>query len=344
MPFGEVADLKAAEPPESSARDLKFASANPYPELGVSFIWETKEVRLWPVIHAFRSNIQRLESMLYLPKYLTWLSRSYERKYCQSLLEVTQGIATNDLPQSQVEEVNGKLNELLARWIEEVKTQRIHFVGGEVEQVGTRSIDALLPIGGGIAWLGLESILIGQITGAWTAFEVLVGDLWEAALNCHPETLSTLKGSRKPGGTTEGKQKDDKQIALDLLGLHGYDLSNKMGTILRDKLGFATLERARECYSMAFDDKKITDVIVRPCIDTLQSVRNVFVHKAGFADKVFKSNTAGISLFSTVMIKQRIPIDGPLIQSCIRPVMHCAMELISLVSEWIVDHPQSGGE
>lgn len=40
----------------------------------------------------------------------------------------------------------------------------------------------------------IEGLMGSLVTGAWTAIEVLAGDLWEAALNHHPDGLARLNG------------------------------------------------------------------------------------------------------------------------------------------------------
>ena len=40
----------------------------------------------------------------------------------------------------------------------------------------------------------IETLMLTQVVSVWTAFETLAGDLWEAALNAHPQGLSDLRG------------------------------------------------------------------------------------------------------------------------------------------------------
>lgn len=66
----------------------------------------------------------------------------------------------------------------------------------------------------------IELLMSLQVVAAWTVFETLFGDLWEAALNAHPNKLSDLKGA-------------GRQISTKHIQRHGYDLSDKMGTLLK---------------------------------------------------------------------------------------------------------------
>ena len=117
------------------------------------------------------------------------------------------------------------------------------------------------------------------LIGTWAAFETLLGDLWEAAVNAHPNTLVDLKGDPKGihakviarrvkdgagkiktvefrGDRTESKPKSEsKQIPVDAIRSitdGSFDLSNKMGSLLRLKYDFSNLGEARAAYSSAF--------------------------------------------------------------------------------------------
>ena len=92
-----------------------------------------------------------------------------------------------------------------------------------------------------------EAWLSAQITGMWTAFEAMAEELWVSALNCHPRTLSELRGTKKGSG-------DDKKIDLSWLHRYDYDLSNKMGEVLRKKYNFDKLEEMKEAYEAAFSE------------------------------------------------------------------------------------------
>jgi hypothetical protein len=51
----------------------------------------------------------------------------------------------------------------------------------------------------------------GYITGTWTAIETMIGDLWEAALNTHPEILAALNGTRKNANYRLSERAENKR-------------------------------------------------------------------------------------------------------------------------------------
>ena len=130
---------------------------------------------------------------------------------------------------------------------------------------------------------GARGQLASHITATWTIFETLAGDLWEAAMNGHPSGLSDLHGKpSSSSGQTEGKS-----IPLSQLEKYRYDLTDVMGTVLREKFNFTVLDSVRDAYSMAFHkhSKKIEAAIMDKSLDALNKVRNLIVHKAGIVDK-----------------------------------------------------------
>ena len=62
----------------------------------------------------------------------------------------------------------------------------------------------------------IESIMLMQLVGGWTAFETLCGDLWEAAINILPEHM--VRGGK------EAKWEDIKEATRGT-----FDLSGKVG-------------------------------------------------------------------------------------------------------------------
>jgi hypothetical protein len=102
---------------------------------------------------------------------------------------------------------------------------------------------------------GFDAVLSASIVGTWTAIEALAGDLWEAALNTEPEILAKLSGAKQ---TKEG----DKKIDLNYIHKYGYKLTQVMGTILRDRFRFITLEGIKEAYDAAFSEDEDAPILV----------------------------------------------------------------------------------
>ncbi|MGA2818865.1 MAG: hypothetical protein ABSE67_21745, partial [Xanthobacteraceae bacterium] len=120
------------------------------------------------------------------------------------------------------------------------------------------------PSGAPAAINAFEFAMMSYLTSAWTLFETAAGDLWEAALNHRPHGLADLRGERRYQRRETRRSSDDsgkleKSVKLDLIRAEDWDTRNKMGTILRPKFAFTTLQGIRDAYEAAFY-KKVDDI------------------------------------------------------------------------------------
>ncbi len=179
---------------------------------------------------------------------------------------------------------------------------------------------------------GIDGIFGAMITGTWTAFEVMATDLWEQAINCHPAGLAHLPGTDK-----------DKQVSLTKLQKFGYDLRASMGTLLKDKLGPRGLADIRNGYRLAFDHDcaTIEQALKNSAFDQLQAIRNVLVHRAGIADEKFRgvvSTTAWTTFELLEPGKDRIVLNGEIVQDIVRRSIEASTNLIRAVDAWLSTH------
>jgi hypothetical protein len=179
---------------------------------------------------------------------------------------------------------------------------------------------------------GVEAWLSAQIVSSWTAFETLAGDLWEAALNSHPHGLSELKGKNAPG---------EKTVQIGLLQKYSFDISNAMGTLLKETRTFDSLEDIRKNYALAFytDDAKITEALSGNLLDTLSSVRNLLVHRGGVVDELYLRRTKSLLLAPKSDIGERIKLDGDIVEELSSAMKLLGASLVQAVDEWLIAHP-----
>lgn len=203
---------------------------------------------------------------------------------------------------------------------------------------------------------GDYQIYLGMIiTTMWTVFEVLATDLWIAALNDHPKTLSSLSGQRLRIQTLAGyKDSDgddsrtqfnknyDKSVDLSLIQKYSYDLSKSMGHLLKNKQRFSSLDGIREAYSLAFskNSAKIDDVLSNHALDKIASLRNLLLHNGGICDKAYLSKCQRLGLTSKAEIGLKVQLDGELIVDIIKPVSELCLDLIEEVGVWVTGHPR----
>jgi hypothetical protein len=126
-----------------------------------------------------------------------------------------------------------------------------------------------------------EALMSTQLIMAWTAFETLAGDLWEAAVNCHPQTLATLDSK----SATADAKGEGKSLPMFFLERYHYDLREKMGTILKEhRCNFQKLDGIIKAYRLAFPkmcEVSAEDFWANRDVKSLSATRNVIVHRAG---------------------------------------------------------------
>lgn len=130
-------------------------------------------------------------------------------------------------------------------------------------------------------------LLMSTTTFLWTAFECLATDCWIVALNSGStnlahKTLRELPASDEPDGISS------KHIEVAVLAKYGFDVKNKLGTILSRKFKFSSLEGIREAYAAAFQDRQAIDRILGGQeLSLLESSRHLIVHRSGIIDEKF---------------------------------------------------------
>jgi hypothetical protein len=179
-----------------------------------------------------------------------------------------------------------------------------------------------------------------------------LGDLWEAALNCHPKTLALLKGKPNRIGKSDIEistdqrsdvvyNRDQKSIPLNLVGMNGFDLRKSMVTIFRlqRRFEFTRLSSIREAYSCAFSAKsgKLDAALGNKSLDCLSAVRNLIVHKAGIADIEYQKHSLYLNI-PKLAIGKPILLDGKIVSNLIRQAIGSTKSLSIAVDDWLEQH------
>jgi hypothetical protein len=206
---------------------------------------------------------------------------------------------------------------------------------------------------------GFAATLAAMVIASWTTFEVLAGDLWEAALNAHPRTLCNLSGDKKrisraagamgrekqdASGTDEGDNgPSDTHLLKVLQQVTGgsFNAGSVMGTVLRTNFAFHKLSGIRQAYSAAFAKRhdKIDKILADTALDKLNIVRNLLVHDSGIVKEKFLRGARDISWQSGATEGKPLDIDGEIVRELVKPVLQACVELILAVDEWIAAKP-----
>jgi hypothetical protein len=173
----------------------------------------------------------------------------------------------------------------------------------------------------GLLWRGLESIIIGAITAAYTAFEVAAGDAWKACLDARPRlgfvALDVEPEMDDDENEVARKQRTSISIPTWLLRKPNFDVNANMGLILSSmkKWNFAVRWETRDAYVKIFPKGKdeIDAIFKNESLKWLAAFRNAAVHNACRADDEFVKLTRQHPTLSAVTIGEPIPVDGQIL-------------------------------
>jgi len=206
-----------------------------------------------------------------------------------------------------------------------------------VEHV-TKVMPMVMP-GRPLPWLAIEGLLSTLLVQAWTTFEAFATDTWVTALNEHPAILAELRGKQR-GNDAEARSKDLKKIDLSWLQRHDYDVSRRMGNVLRNRFSFDSLRGIREAYRAAFavDSEAILTPLENEALTAVSAVRNVLVHRAGKADDEYVKITKAIPLAPKASIGSKIPLDGANVAEMLLTGRTLAVDMFRAVDDWLFTH------
>lgn len=166
----------------------------------------------------------------------------------------------------------------------------------------------------------VRALLASATTSAWTAIEVLAGDLWEVVLNTYPSAVP---------------HQFEKAVPLSQLHLHGFDLRAHMGSILRAKCNFKSVNGIRQSYDAIFG-KDVARSMDCDALVVLEATRHVLVHKAGVVDGDYIGAwkaiaPEGVFAFS---VGELLPLNGSIVSGLLSAALCVGRSLISAVDHW----------
>jgi hypothetical protein len=184
---------------------------------------------------------------------------------------------------------------------------------------------------------GFNTLMSAQLVLAWTAFETLAGDLWEEAINFHPQTLATRASELLKDPATKGIQ--EPSLPILYLSEHDFNLEKKMGTAIRVHRGnpFQSLDSIANTYQTTFpkgwvnDQNFWKDTGVRSAF----LLRNLIVHRAGVVDEEFRKKSKPYAKLQGFKVEERFYLDGELLSELVLSLLDFAHRLIQSVDKWI---------
>jgi hypothetical protein len=132
----------------------------------------------------------------------------------------------------------------------------------------------------------VDELLRQGLVLCWGAFEVLARDIFIALLNMKPYLVERLLRDQ-----TAKRRFEAAKVSIDTLILHGFDLSNKMGTLLADQQDLSDYYSIMAIYEALFpESKNLRQVLKQDGPRVLSQRRNLIVHRGGVIDPTYINN------------------------------------------------------
>ena len=325
--------------------DFKLRSCLDYAHHSWNLHRKPKTTELQPIADFFKGRCARLRSLMQLPAQVGNVTIKMRDTYMRSVLEVTGGFETDSLTAAQVKEIENRSNAIFAQITDEA--MRLKQSPDWDNHAHKQLIDGLVGVeimGSDPSSIGaIQASMMSYLTTGWTIIETMSADLWEAALNIHPSSLANLTGAPKrlKGGQINqpgSASKESKSVRLDEISKHEFNVANKMGTILRGRFEFSSLDGIREAYASAFDkgSAEIDRAIADKSLDTLSAFRNVIVHRDAVADSEYVRKTKFLSSLPAATVGHHLLLDGDIVVRLLKPAIAAANQLFIAVDSWLV--------
>jgi hypothetical protein len=294
----------------------------------------TKTMGLHQVVSAFVNNIRSINSFLYFPASVFISGKTTQLAETLAFFVVTGypfppymgTIKSSEHTERQISDED----------VAKVNALRDQILDGDnpnyVLSTMTMSRDVLASFKRSRLSPELELLTSTQIVYAWTIFETLISDLWEAALNSHPVGLSELRGS---------SEKSNRTVQISRIQQLDFDLRDKMGTFLRHKFVFTSIVGVRDAYRAAFEKQGIgiSEAINDRAFDAASALRHVIAHRAGVCDQDYKNNSINVhDLIPKLELGERLNVTGELRTKIILLGIKACVQLIKSVDGWIEGH------
>jgi len=296
--------------------------------------------------YTLKENVRRLDLHATIPIGCFNYGRRYQEVF-------TQLCAKRGISPRAIDAAGGAMREdLLGAW-QDIGQEMLNWIYGKVEYSTTIGNVTNATHVAGFAVLvhhrtgtQIESLCESLIIEAWSLFEALAEDLWEAALNEHPTVLASLSGQPKSklrDKAAHFRPAEDAggRISFNDLQANGFDVKRKMGTILKDAVSFRSLPAIRDAYLRAFSQQhqSIDDILDDEGLQYTAAARNVIVHKRGFVDKEYLTQVAKVTDALRPAVGERLALSGELCARLCDSCRCCAVWLVNAVHAWIIGHP-----
>ncbi|MGB8473132.1 MAG: hypothetical protein WCE61_03470 [Candidatus Acidiferrum sp.] len=232
------------------------------------------------IAETFSKNCESVARLLALP--LTLLTVGETGKH--RLLFLTEALILDERIQR-----GDRSKEVLADVEKRAEERRISVASSDSNFDAVKVANELLMQLSGIDALRrpLQTLLYSSTVYAWSALECALKDAWVTAVNLRPLPLGHRSIVGMPSESPFSGI-NAKQISVGLLAKHGFDLREKIGSMIAPKYDFTGINGIRAAYSAVFAEQpSIQEALSSPRLCEFEAVRHVIAHRAALIDEEF---------------------------------------------------------
>ena len=258
---------------------------------------------LKPVAEAFRKNIDVSDEVTFLPFMVASYSELLRRQ--AKVTEIRVKREDIEKQQQKIKELiqlaNTKLNsshddhnsmkediQILVTETKQLSVDLAHLTESirdirDTPQKTAFHVTAIKPVISNLPGIidTIEKTLLFGVSSFWSCFEILAKDLWEVCVNIKPNPHAYDTDTKKDAA---GIYK--KKIDLDLLKRYDFNVSNKLGTILKSKFDpWGVNEIISAFQSVVCSDLNMT--AFKDTLFYIEECRHLIQHRAGVIDQKF---------------------------------------------------------
>jgi hypothetical protein len=299
--------------------------------------WHLKDFRsesLRQLTETFNGNLIRTSTFALIPAWIA-LEATREQLWLDHATVVTGGKIDPDLSTLAKRECPEEFAKVFDGLVAEYRMLPRETVIEFLDEIGVDYIERRLQLPELKAVsVAIEAIYSTVVIESWMAFEILVADLWLAAVNSGPAQLAqNVNLSNK-------QERVDEKIAHHWKNKLQVDPRTDFTKALMEvgRVSFKRLDQIIRWYSVTFENDvhKLFDEVEGGYIYALSAYRNALVHNAGLVDKDFIKQIEPVdSLRGTFQENQRLELDGELVTKLRAASVTLGRKLIQFVDRII---------
>jgi hypothetical protein len=306
------------------------------------FFPEPANVELKKLARALLDNYERINQSLAVPGSMAFAGLWTQHMWSQAMVDVARSGATTP-GQVDDERIGARFKELKRVPVPAAETAHVQRLANAI--VTSAESPDLNP-DAKLLWQGLEAIMIGAVTAAYTAFEVVAADVWKVCVNARPR-LGFVALNAEPSaedGEDELARKQRTRIPVPawMLKSPDFDIRSRMGDLLcaMQKWDFANRRETRDAYVKVFPESKsqIDTIFTNEGLRCLAAIRNAVVHNACYADAEFVKLVTRFPTLNAITVGDRIRIDGDVFGQIAMAGFEQGKALLLFADEWLTNN------